>query len=408
MYRQGLSGGADAKMTLIMRRSRLILLAVVAIAGLVFTASYLVRSRQPGDVLRASGTIEATEVDVSFQISGRVAEVLAGEGQPVKQGDVLARMSSEEVEARVNQIQASVDAVTSQARQQESALEMRRGVVENQIRQARSQADASRMVVERLREGSRPQEIRVAEAAVAQAEADLERRKNDFNRMSALLERGAISRQEYDAARAAYLASETAVTAARERLALVREGPRREEIAEAEARLRAAEAGVGIAESGRKEIDIQIQALQAARARERELRAQLEAATTQLGYTEIRSPIEGVVLLKSVEGGEVVSPGTPVLTVGNIRALWMNVYIPETQTGLVKLGQPVRVHVDSFPSESFKGEVTFIASESEFTPKTIQTEEERIKLVYRVKVSLENTQQKLKPGMPADAEILIE
>jgi HlyD family secretion protein len=264
------------------------------------------------------------------------------------------------------------------------------------------------MVMERLREGSRPQEIRVAEAAVAQAGAELERRRNDFQRMSTLFEKGAVSKQEYDASRAAYLSAEAAAAAARERLALVREGPSREEIAEAEARLRAAEAAVGIAEAGTQEIEIQKQALEAARARQRELRAQLEAARTQLSYTEIRSPIDGVVLLKSVETGEVVSPGTPVVTLGDIDALWMNIYIPETQTGLVRLGQPVRVQVDSFPEETFRGEITFISSESEFTPKTIQTQEERVKLVYRVKVSLENVEQKLKPGMPADAEIPLE
>jgi HlyD family secretion protein len=192
-----------------------------------------------------------------------------------------------------------------------------------------------------------------------------------------------------------------------EHLRLLREGPRREEIAEAEARERAADAGVGIAEAARGEIDIQRQMVQAARARERELHAQYEAAVTQLGYTEITSPIDGVVLLQNAESGEVVNSGTPVVTVADIDALWMNVYIPETQTGLVKLGQPVYVFVDSFPGEAFMGTVTFISSESEFTPKTIQTEEERVKLVYRVKVSLENTQQKLKPGMPADAEIAI-
>ena len=145
--------------------------------------------------------------------------------------------------------------------------------------------------------------------------------------------------QEFDAARAACLSAEEPLQAARERLALMREGSRTEEIAEAEARLRAAQAGVGIAEAGRKEIDVQRQVLEAARARERELQAQLEAAKTQLGYTEIRSPIDGVVLLKNVEGGEVVNSGTPVVTVGDIENLWMNIYIPETQTGLVKLGQ---------------------------------------------------------------------
>src|SRR5262249_44889502 len=207
----------------------------------------------------------------------------------------------------------------------------------------------------------------IAEAGVAQAEADLERRRNDFQRMSTLLERGAISQQEFDATRAAVRTAEANVAGARDRLALAREGARREDIAEPEARSKAGDPGVKIAEAGRKEIDVQRQALDAARARERELRAQLEAAQTQLGYTEIRSPINGVILSKNIESGEVVNPGTPVVTVADTRDLWMNIYVPETQTGLVHLGQTVRVHVDSFPNEPFSGKVTFISSESEFT-----------------------------------------
>jgi len=372
-----------------MRSRRLALGGVVALLLVaVVAAIYFSTRRENNHLLHASGTIEATKVDVSFQIGGRVAIVLVTEGQPVKADDILARLSPDELTARVSQIQASLDAVRSQARQQEAALEMRRGVVENQIKQARHQADAARIGVERLQEGTRPQEIGIAEAAVAQVEADLERRRNDFQRMSTLLERGAISQQEFDASRAALRTAETNLAGARDRLALAREGARREDIAEAEARLKAAQSGVRITESGRKEVEIQRQALDAAHARERELGAQLQAAQTQLGYTEIRSPLDGVVLTKNVETGEVVNPGTPVVTVGDIDDLWMNIYIPETQTGLVKLGQPVRVRVDSFPQAEFHGKVTFVSSESEFTPKTIQTREERIKLVYRVKVSL--------------------
>jgi len=183
------------------------------------------------------------------------------------------------------------------------------------------------------------------------------------------------------------------------------EGSRRLDIAEAEARAETAQAGVSVAQAASREVEIQRAALSSAQSREKELRAQLEAAKTQLGYTEIRSPLDGVVLTKNIEPGEFVNPGTPVVTIANIDDLWMNIYIPETQTGLVKLGQDVRVTVDSFPNEAFKGKITFVSAESEFTPKTIVTQEERIKLVYRTKVSLENTQQRLKPGMPADAEI---
>lgn len=385
-------------------RMRLILV-VVGVIALLAGAFYFFRPRSGSNVLRASGTVEATDVDVSFQISGKVQEVLVSEGDAVKPGKLLALLSSEELEARVKQVQASLEAVSSQAQQQQAALELRRNVVDNQIKQAQSQADAARMQLERLREGNRPQEIQVAEAAVAQAQAELDRRKNDFDRMTSLLDRGAVSRQEYDAAQSAYLTAQSAVQAAREKLALAREGARREDIGEAEARLRAAEAGVGVAQSGRGEVEVQRKVLDAALARERELQAQLDAANTEFRYTQIQSPIEGVVLVKSVESGEFVNAGTPVVTLGDIDNLWMNIYIPETQTGLVNLGDEVGIKVDAFPNETFRGRVTFISSESEFTPKTIQTQEERVKLVYRVKVSLENTGRKLKPGMPADAEI---
>jgi len=382
------------------------LLAVLALLGAIaLVSAYFYFHHEKEKVLRASGTIEATEVDVSFQIGGRVIEVLAMEGQTVKAGDVLARLSPEEFTERVRQIQASLEGVTSQAQQQEATVELRGGIVESQIAQARSQEDASRAAMERLRAGSRPQETRVAEADLAQAEAQLVQRRADFDRASQLLKEGVIAQQQLDAAQAALRSAEATRAAANERLALSREGARREDIAEAEARLRAAQAGVGVAEAGRKEIDLQRAALDAAHARERELRAQLEGMKAQLGYTEIRSPLDGVVLTKNVESGEVVSPGTPVVTVANVAELWMNIYVPETQTGLVKLGQEVRVKVDSFPGDTFKGKIIFVSSESEFTPKTILTQEERIKLVYRAKVSLENMQGRLKPGMQADAEI---
>jgi len=388
-------------------RSRWLLVVAGLLAVTIFLVIRFSNRKTDSGTLRASGTIEATKVDVSFQIGGRVAEVIADEGLPVRKGDTLARLDSSELKAHVQQISASIDAVNSQIRQQQTNVEFRRGIVESQIVQARSETEASRMSLERARNGSRPEEIRVAESAVTQAQADLDRRKNDFQRASTMFSGGILSRQDYDAAQSAYLMAETNLAAARDRFALTKEGSRPEDIGEAEARLKSAQAGTAVAEAGRKSVDVEVQALDSLRARVRELQAQLDAAKTQLTYTEIHAPLDAVVLTRNVESGEVINPATPVVTLANIDALWMNVYIPESQTGLVKLGQPVRVHVDSFPAETFNGKITFVSSESEFTPKTIQTQEERIKLVYRVKVSLENTQQRLKPGMPADAEILL-
>ena len=388
-------------------RSRSLLVVIAVLAAAAILAGYVYTHRQKDSAIRGSGTIEATDVDVSFQIAGRVIEVLAVEGQPVKAGEVLARISSDELVQRVNQLQAALEAAVSQVRQQQGTVRLRRDIVEGQIEQARGEAQASRVAADRVREGLRPQEVRVAEAELAQADARLTQSRADYERTSNLFKEGVVPRQQLDAAQGELRTAESAREAANQRLALAREGSRRQDIAEADARAETAQAGVNVAQAGRTDVQIQQAALTAAQAREKELRAQLEAAKTQLSYTEIRSPLKGVVLTKNVEAGEFVNPGTPVVTIANIDDLWMNIYIPETQTGLVKLGQNVLVRVDSFPKEAFKGKITFVSAESEFTPKTIVTQEERIKLVYRTKVSLENTNQRLKPGMPADAEILL-
>lgn len=391
-----------------MRSRSVLAVVVVLVAAAALLVGYVLTHRPHDNNLRASGTIEATDVDVSFQIAGRVTAVLAVEGQPVKAGDVLARISSEELEQRVKQISAALDAAISQVHQQAMTVDMRRDMVAGQIAQARSQAEVSRVAADRTREGLRPEEIRVAEADLAQAEAQFVQRRTDFERLSGLSKEGLIPRQELDAAETALRTAQGARDAASQRLALAREGSRRQDIAEAEARVETAQAGVNVAEASRKDIEIQDALLSAARAHEKELRAQLDAAKTQLGYTEIRSPMSGVILTRNIEAGEFVNPGTPVVTLANVDDLWMNIYIPETQTGLVKLGQVVHVTADSFPGETFKGKVVFVSSESEFTPKTILTKEERIKLVYRTKVSIEDSHQRLKPGMPADAEILLQ
>jgi len=385
------------------------LLAVLGLIIVGVAATLFYFSNRPAEtgILRASGTIEATRVDVSFQMGGRVAEVAAVEGQAVRSGQIVAKLDYSETMAHVMQAAAALDSVVAEVRQQESLVDLHRSIVENQIEQAHGEADASRMQVERIRNGSRPEEIRVAESAVAQAEADLMRKRSDFERTSSMKDAGVVAPQEFDAAQSAFRMAESTVAAARDRLILAQQGQRREDLAEAEAHFRAAQAGAAVAEAGRRSVEIERQALESMRAHQRELRAQLDAANSQFSYTEIHSPLNGVVLTKNVESGEVVNPGTPVVSIADIDALWMNIYVPEAQTGFVKLGQSVRVHVDSFPGETFNGKITFVSSQSEFTPKTIQTPEERIKLVYRVKVSLENTQQRLKPGMPADAEILL-
>jgi HlyD family secretion protein len=132
----------------------------------------------------------------------------------------------------------------------------------------------------------------------------------------------------------------------------------------------------------------------------------LVQAKTRLGYTILASPVSGLVISKNIEPGEQVAAGTPVITVGELDTVWVRAYINETDLGRVKVGQKARVTTDTWPGKVYDGIVTFISSEAEFTPKIVQTQKERVKLVYRVKITIPNPNMELKPGMPADAEIL--
>ena len=136
------------------------------------------------------------------------------------------------------------------------------------------------------------------------------------------------------------------------------------------------------------------------------LRASLDLANTRLGFADLVSPIDGFVLVKGAEEGEVVQAGSTVFTVTNLKNIWLTAYINETDLGRVKLNQSVEVKTDTYPNKVYKGGISFISQEAEFTPKQIQTSEERVKLVYRIKIQVDNTNLELKPGMPADGYIL--
>lgn len=144
----------------------------------------------------------------------------------------------------------------------------------------------------------------------------------------------------------------------------------------------------------------------ASNAKVEQLKASLDLAQTRLEFTDLASPLDGFILVKSSLAGEVVKPGTPVFTAIDLHNIWVTAYINEKDLGKVKFGQPADVVTDTYPGKKYKGEVSFVSSQAEFTPKFIQTQEERVKLVYRIKVRVDNSSLELKPGMPADAYII--
>ena len=294
--------------------------------------------------LKVSGNIEATEVDVGFKIAGRIMDLGVQEGDWVESGKVLARLDDEDLRNRLGVAQAALQ--SAQAR------------------------------LNKLLGGSRPEEIREAEAVVHQAQYDLENKRNAFERMKALYERRVIPKELFDNAEAGFKIATASLQRAEENYELVKQGPRREDIEDAKAQVEQARASAKLTE-------------------------------TQLGYTVLYSPISGVVLVKSGEIGEVVNPGTPILTLADIDHVWLKAYVEETDLGKITWGQEVIVTTDLNPPKEYMGKISFISSQAEFTPKSIQTEKERVTLVYRIKINLSNPDRELKPGMPADGRITL-
>jgi HlyD family secretion protein len=323
-----------------------IVVAVVVVLALAAGGWGLYRSLAAEDeegVLRVSGTVEATDARLGFDAPGRIEAIGVREGDEVVAGQELARLAAAELEARRAQAAAGVAAAEAQLRE--------------------------------LLEGARPQEVAQAREAVEAAREELEERRREHRRTAVLLEGGAVAREELDRSATAVAVAGSRVAQAEEQLALVRAGPRRERIEAQEARLA-------------------------------EARAALAGLDARLAEATLEAPFAGRVSVKHRSEGETVAPGAPVVTLQDLSDRWVRVYVPEDRLGAVHLGQAARIASDTFSGRSYAGEVSFLSSEAEFTPKNVQTPEERVRLVYALKVRVTGDPEgELKPGMPVDVEL---
>ncbi len=364
------------------------------------------RGRQNSrDVLQASGRIEVTEVNVSSKVTGRVATLHVKEGMDVRAGQPIAILEGEELEAQFRQARAALQSAEARLIQARITLQVEPTTVRTQIRQAEENLRAAEERLRMLRAGFRIQEVEEARANLRQSQARLEIARLTRDRYRDLLADGAIAKQDLDRAESDFQAAEAAVRAARERLGMLEEGSRVEDIRMAEAERDRAAAALDAARANAATLDLRQQDVRVAEAAVREAQANVRRLETQVGELKVLSPLDATVLTKAVEAGEVVAAGKPLVLLGDLDNPWIKIYVPETSLGKVKLGAPARVLVDSFPSQPFHGTVTWISDQAEFTPKNVQTTEERVNLVYAVKITIGNAQRKLKAGMPADAEV---
>jgi HlyD family secretion protein len=296
----------------------------------------------PSKPVGVTGTIEATQVDVSVKITGRILQRLVKEGDRVTRGQVLVRLDDSELAADVRRLDAALRSAQSTLRD--------------------------------LQKGARPQEVEDARAAVSSAEATRTMTERDYQRTEQLFKQNLIAAQDVDRARQAYEVAKAQERSARERLALLLEGSRPDQI-------------------------------DAARWQVTQAESALAQARSRLRETVVVSPIEGVVLRKNLEAGETANPGVPILTLVDPKDVWLRAYVPETEMGRLKIGDPATLHVDAFPNRVFTGRLIEIGGEAEFTPRNVQTKKERVNLVFRIKIQIDNPEGLLKPGLPADADV---
>ena len=363
--------------------------------------------KAPDDRLMISGNMELEEVTIAFKTAGRLLERTVDEGDAVKKGQVIARLDRDQLSMQREREAAGLASSESQLAQAQTAVEFQRASLAADLETRRGDQASVEARLAELHNGARPQEKLDARAAVDAATSELERARKDWERAQTLYKNDDISTAQLDQYRNRFENAQAVLKQLQEREALVLAGPRVEQIHAQEGQVARARGAVKMAEASQLELKRREQEIPTRRAEVARSRASLALIDTQLADTVVASPVDGVVLVKAADAGEVLAPGTAVVTVGDIDHPWLRGYINETDLGRVKLGAAARVTTDSYPGKVYKGRVSFIASEAEFTPKQIQTQQERVKLVYRVKIEVENPGRELKSNMPVDAEILM-
>ncbi len=298
------------------------------------------RAGTPAAAISSTGTIEAEEVRAAFKMAGQIARLLVDEGSRVREGDLIAVLDSSTLEIQLSQAEAGVRLADSQLRL--------------------------------LLKGARAEDIRQAEELLKQADAALSSARDDLRRASDLLEKGSATQKMKDDSETRFRVAQAQYDAAVETLKKVKNLARPEEVEAARARLSQAQSGVDLLKKS-------------------------------IADCSLLAPTAGVVTSKTAEKGEFVGPGVAVVTISRLDKVFLMIYVPEADLGRIQLGESAEVRVDSHPGRVFPGKVVYLSPEAEFTPKNIQTKEERVKLVFGVKIEVENQDLALKPGLPADA-----
>lgn len=360
--------------------NRKLLIPIVVVLALVGFGVYSSGVLNRDHSLRGSGTVEARNIRVGSKIGGRIDQVLVREGDSVEPGQILITFDDKELAA-------------SLAASRANAEKMQRGYRKEEIAEARATAAQALAEYDQRKNGYRKEDIAAAQADLDRAAADEVKTHLDFQRYDALAQKDLVSKQQRDTAEADWKMASAQKSNLQHKLDELRRGYRPEEVAAAEARYLQTKATLEKLENGNRTEDI-------------------AAAKAQLAYDEARyrerqvlAPAAASVEVLDVRPGDLIAPNTPIATLLERDQIYVRIYIPETQIGLVHLGQTAKIRVDSFPNQTFDGAVEQINQQAEFLPRNVQTVEERIHQVFGVKVRIDDPSHRVRAGMAADVTL---
>ncbi|MEA3345363.1 MAG: efflux RND transporter periplasmic adaptor subunit [Chloroflexota bacterium] len=387
---------------------------------------HLVQSK-PSPCIEASGTIEAHKVEVAAELGGRVVKVAAGEGDRVERGQLLVSLDESDLTAQITRAQGALKVARAELAQAQAGPRPEEiAAARSSVQQATAQAqgkwqdwqNAEQILGDpqdlKLRITEARTALKLAERDLEMAEAELEAAQQSRDREEWGTVEYRIAQKKVEAAEWSLKAAQATRDGARAKLAALQ--AMLEEPLTLKAKAHAAEAAYQVAQADVTVARAELASVEApplaedvaiARAKVHQEEATLHTLEVRRKKMTLRAPCDGLISSRAVEVGEVTAPGAPLMTIADLSEVTLAVYVPETQIGQVKMGQEAVITVDSYPDKGFMGRVTHIADEAEFTPRNVQTEEQRVNLVFAVKITLPNPKRRLKPGMPADALIQV-
>ena len=388
---------------------------IVPLGVLLAVAGFGIRywlTRSDDNVIELSGRIEGYETDLGAKVGGRVAEITVREGDRVMAGQVIAQLDDAELRAQLKAAQARVAA----AQQQVSQAELQIAVIASQIREAQlalqqSQGDAAGRVNQSAATVAAAQaQLAEAQARVHEARSTLELARSDRDRFAQLVTQGAIPQQQFDQVQTQFetaqdtlMARQSAVAAAQQQVTAAQGALTQAETTELNPNIRTAQ--LNRLQTQQDQAAAQLVVAQADLQQAQAVQAEV---TARLNDLDITSPLAGIVLTRTIEPGEVIAAGTPILTVVDLQDVYLRGYVPQGEIGSVHVGQSAQVFLDSAPNQPLVATVSAVDTEASFTPENIYFKEDRVTQVFGLKLSLENPDGFAKPGMPADGEILLD